>query len=116
MTAAATTGPKRAPRPTSSTPATSWAPSAQASFSYFSVHLSFLSSRSLSVDIERCSSPGLSILRYFFARFDGFRTGTSAILAAFAVERAVEIRELSVRTVTETRQQKERLDRSPAPC
>ncbi|HKT23242.1 MAG TPA: hypothetical protein VJR04_01485 [Terriglobales bacterium] len=42
------------------------------------------------MDIERCSSPGLSSLRYFFARFDGFLAATSAILAAIAVERAVE--------------------------
>jgi hypothetical protein len=42
------------------------------------------------VDIERCSSPGFSSLRYFFARLDGFLTATSAILAAFAVEGAVE--------------------------
>jgi len=48
----------------------------------------------LSVDIERCSSPGLSSLRYFFARFDGFLTVTSAILAAFAVEQTVENRTL----------------------
>src|SRR3954470_15842308 len=93
MTAAATTGPKRAPRPTSSTPATSCAPSAQASFSYLRVHLSFFRSRSFSVDIDRCSSPGFSSFRYFLARLDGFLAGTAAILAVFDVERAVEKRE-----------------------
>src|SRR5438270_5295211 len=90
MTAAATTGPKRAPRPTSSTPATSCAPSAQASFSYLRVHLSFFSSRSFSVDIDRCSSPGLSSFRYFLARFDGLWADTAGILTAFDVDRAVE--------------------------
>src|SRR5580704_6983463 len=52
MTAAATTGPNSEPRPTSSTPATSFAPDAQADFSYFNVHFSLFSSRSLSVALE----------------------------------------------------------------
>ena len=56
MTAAATTGPNSDPRPTSSTPATSVAPRAQASFSNFSVQRSFFSRRSLAADAEM---PGL---------------------------------------------------------
>src|SRR5512144_1139124 len=59
MTAAATTGPNRHPRPTSSTPATNRAPAPQASFSYFVVHFSRLSRRSLAADGE-ISSSGLS--------------------------------------------------------
>src|SRR5512146_1094442 len=53
MQAAATTGPKREPRPTSSTPATSLAPDDQASFSNFSVHLRRLRRRSLAAAGER---------------------------------------------------------------
>src|SRR5689334_12234061 len=45
MTAAATTGPNKHPRPTSSTPATSLAPPAQAFFSNFRVHFRRLSKR-----------------------------------------------------------------------
>src|SRR5664280_1828630 len=52
MTAAATTGPKSEPRPTSSTPATNFAPVAHASFSNFVVHLSFLRRRSLAAALE----------------------------------------------------------------
>lgn len=52
MTAAATTGPNRDPRPTSSTPATNRAPEAQASFSYLRVHFNLFSRRSLSVALE----------------------------------------------------------------
>src|SRR3954471_19685471 len=47
MTAAATTGPKREPRPTSSAPATMRAPVSQARFSNFNVHRRLLSNRSL---------------------------------------------------------------------
>src|SRR6266568_6327605 len=46
MTAAATTGPNSDPRPTSSTPATSFAPDAHATFSYFNVQRRRFSSRS----------------------------------------------------------------------
>src|SRR6266496_1324592 len=46
MTAAATTGPNSDPRPTSSTPATSVAPDAHASFSYFTVQRRLFNSRS----------------------------------------------------------------------
>src|SRR5580692_6573329 len=52
MTAAATTQPNSDPRPTSSTPATSRAPDAQALFSYRNVQRSFLSSRSLAADAD----------------------------------------------------------------
>src|SRR5947209_3460290 len=53
MTAAATTGPKSEPRPTSSTPATKCAPDCQAFFSKRSVQRSFLRRRSLAADGER---------------------------------------------------------------
>src|SRR6266496_3354419 len=46
MTAAATTTPNSDPRPTSSTPATRFAPDAHASFSYFNVQRRRFSSRS----------------------------------------------------------------------
>src|SRR5437879_13319272 len=52
ITAAATTGPNREPRPTSSTPATKRAPHAHALFSYLSVHRSLLSRRSFAVAAE----------------------------------------------------------------
>ena len=52
MTAAATTGPNREPRPTSSTPATKRAPHCHALFSYRSVHRSLLSRRSFAVAAE----------------------------------------------------------------
>src|SRR3981081_3561084 len=52
MTAAATTGPNSDPRPTSSTPATSCAPAAQARFSNFSVQRSFFSKRNFAVAAE----------------------------------------------------------------
>src|ERR1700722_2979022 len=52
ITAAATTGPKRDPRPTSSTPATCSAPVAQARFSNFKVQRSFFSRRSLAAEAE----------------------------------------------------------------
>jgi hypothetical protein len=52
MTAAATTGPKREPRPTSSTPATNFAPVAHANFSNFVVHFSLFSRRSLAAALE----------------------------------------------------------------
>src|SRR5437588_11158065 len=45
MTAAATTGPNRQPRPTSSTPATSFAPADHARFSNFCVHFNRLRRR-----------------------------------------------------------------------
>src|ERR1035438_8267844 len=53
ITAAATTGPNSDPRPTSSTPATSVAPAAQARFSNLSVQRSFFSSRNLAAEGER---------------------------------------------------------------
>ena len=52
MTAAATTGPNSDPRPTSSTPAISFAPAIHASFSNLVVHLSVFSRRSLAADLE----------------------------------------------------------------
>src|ERR1700694_3746066 len=52
MTAAATTGPNSDPRPTSSTPATSCAPAAQARFSNLRVHRSFFSKRNLAAEAE----------------------------------------------------------------
>src|ERR1700694_4640511 len=52
MTAAATTGPNSDPRPTSSTPATSCAPAAQARFSNLRVHRSFFSKRILAAEAE----------------------------------------------------------------
>src|SRR4051812_15520415 len=57
MTAPATTGPKSDPRPTSSTPAMSFAPEDQASFSYLVVQWSLLSRRSFRADLERDFSP-----------------------------------------------------------
>src|SRR5262249_60946102 len=50
MTAAATTAPKSDPRPTSSTPATNCAPSAQALFSNFRVQRRRFSRRNLAAD------------------------------------------------------------------
>src|SRR5580658_8609033 len=52
MTAAATTGPKRDPRPTSSTPATSSAPDSHARFSNLRVQRSFFNRRSLAAEAE----------------------------------------------------------------
>src|SRR6266853_6884212 len=52
MTAAATTGPNSDPRPTSSTPATSCAPAAQARFSNLRVQRNFFRRRSLAVAAE----------------------------------------------------------------
>src|SRR6266853_2269902 len=52
MTAAATTGPNSDPRPTSSTPATSCAPAAQARFSNLRVQRSFFSRRNLAAEAE----------------------------------------------------------------
>src|ERR1700676_3401787 len=52
MTAAATTGPNSDPRPTSSTPATSCAPAAQARFSNLRVQRSFFSKRNLAAEAE----------------------------------------------------------------
>src|SRR6266536_3187302 len=52
MQAAAATQPKSEPRPTSSTPATSFAPVDQAAFSKRVVHFRRLSRRSLSADAE----------------------------------------------------------------
>src|SRR5437868_4222831 len=52
MTAAATTGPNKQPRPTSSTPATSFAPADHARFSNFCVHFSRLSRRILAAAAE----------------------------------------------------------------
>jgi hypothetical protein len=52
ITAAATTGPKSDPRPTSSIPATSVAPVAQASFSNFRVQRSLFNKRSLAAEAE----------------------------------------------------------------
>src|SRR5450631_1719553 len=56
ITAAATTGPKREPRPTSSTPATKTAPFDHALFSYFKVQCRRLRSRSFAADAESCFS------------------------------------------------------------
>src|SRR6202795_2168844 len=52
MTAPATTGPNSDPRPTSSTPATSCAPSAHARFSNLRVQRSFFSKRNLAAEAE----------------------------------------------------------------
>src|SRR5216684_2759164 len=52
MTAAATTGPNSDPRPTSSTPATCFAPAAQARFSNLRVQRSFFSKRNLAAEAE----------------------------------------------------------------
>src|SRR5258708_3559030 len=52
MTAAATSGPNNDPRPTSSTPATSSAPAAQARFSNLRVQRSFFRRRSFAVAAE----------------------------------------------------------------
>ncbi len=52
ITAAATTGPNSDPRPTSSTPATSSAPAAQARFSNSRVQRSFFSSRNFAAEAE----------------------------------------------------------------
>src|SRR3981081_3367508 len=52
MTAAATTGPKSDPRPTSSTPATYVAPAVQARFSNLRVQRSFFSKRNLAAEAE----------------------------------------------------------------
>src|SRR5437016_11655468 len=60
MTAAATTGPNRHPRPTSSTPATSFAPESHARFSNFCVHFSRLSKRIFSADAESFFATGRS--------------------------------------------------------
>src|ERR1039458_673318 len=56
MTAAATTGPNKEPRPTSSTPAIKRAPSRHAIFSNFSVQCRRLSRRSLAAEGERVLS------------------------------------------------------------
>src|SRR5579883_708770 len=56
MTAPATTGPKRAPCPTSSTPATSCAPPVQSSRSNLVVHFSRFSKRNFSADFDSCFS------------------------------------------------------------
>src|SRR6478672_10380456 len=60
MTAAATTGPNNDPRPTSSTPATSFAPDAQAFFSNPVVQRSRLSRRIFSAALERVPDFGLA--------------------------------------------------------
>src|SRR5580704_7168416 len=52
MTAAATTGPKSDPRPTSSTPATSSVPDSHARFSNLRVQRSFFNRRSLAAEAE----------------------------------------------------------------
>src|ERR1035441_5624384 len=52
ITAAATTGPNSDPRPTSSTPATDFAPAPQARFSKLSVQRSFFSRRNLAAEAE----------------------------------------------------------------
>src|SRR6266576_4054349 len=72
MTAAATTGPKSDPRPTSSAPATSFAPVAQARFSNLRVQRSLFSRRSFAAAGER---PGV------FGSLDRERTGASSIFA-----------------------------------
>lgn len=56
MTAAATTGPKSDPRPTSSTPATCRVPVAQARFSKLRVQRSFFRKRNLAVAAETFSA------------------------------------------------------------
>src|SRR5208282_4571836 len=65
ITAAATTGPNSDPRPTSSTPATSVAPAAQASFSNLSVQRSFFNKRNFAAEAE-----SLSALEVFAVRAD----------------------------------------------
>src|ERR1017187_7648363 len=56
ITAAATTGPNSDPRPTSSTPATHFAPAAQARFSKLRVQRSFFNRRNLAAEAEMPSS------------------------------------------------------------
>src|ERR1019366_4436112 len=56
ITAAATTGPNSDPRPTSSTPATRFAPAAQARFSKLRVQRSFFNRRNLAAEAEMPSS------------------------------------------------------------
>src|SRR5579862_9303727 len=86
MTAPATTGPKSDPRPTSSTPATSVAPEAQASFSYFRVHFSRLSRRILSVPGEY-GSPVAGLIgmggRFLF-RLEGMADMMATLLRTLA--------------------------------
>src|SRR6476660_5780600 len=82
MTAPATTGPKSDPRTTSSTPATSLAPDAHASFSYLSVQRSRLSRRSLAVSREPSLSGRACV-----------RLATSTMLAQFALCAQEENRE-----------------------
>src|SRR5277367_2955555 len=65
ITAAATTGPKSDPRPTSSTPATKVAPAAQARFSNLRVQRRLFSSRNFAADAEI-----LSALEVFGVRKD----------------------------------------------
>src|SRR5215469_1329680 len=61
MTAAATTGPKSDPRPTSSTPATSAAPEPHASFSYFRVQRRRFSRRNFAAEGESFLSGSTAI-------------------------------------------------------
>src|SRR5208282_3479813 len=63
ITAAATTGPNNDPRPTSSTPATSAAPAAQASFSNLRVQRSFFSKRNLAAEAESVAALGVFDVR-----------------------------------------------------
>src|SRR5579872_4129881 len=58
ITAAATTHPNSEPRPTSSTPATSFAPDSHARFSYRNVHRSLFSRRSLAADADNVRADG----------------------------------------------------------
>src|SRR4051794_29124164 len=66
MHAPAVTGPNNDPRPTSSTPATSVAPTAHAAFSNFCVHFKVFSRRSLAAECEIPRSSAIFVIFDFF--------------------------------------------------
>src|SRR5277367_611528 len=82
MTAAATTGPKRAPRPTSSTPAIQVAPCNRAAFSNLLPQTSERSMRSFRVAAETLSS-----LESSSARISGSRPGSKSCAIKVSLQR-----------------------------
>src|SRR5271166_2553147 len=82
MTAAATTGPKSAPRPTSSTPAMQVAPCSRAAFSYLLPQTSDRSMRNLRVAAETLSSAESRS-----ARNSGSRSGSKSCAIKVSLQR-----------------------------